>query len=198
MFFQLKASVHFSFERYSPFYYLNFLLYNSNKQFFLAAPWPEVKYLCWYISTHSRDQPTKCCIIHTFFEDCVSKYGPLLLVSLSVATFLLADELLGLFKLLPFASMDKSLFCLVESRCDPCTVEKYFRYVKIIVIFVILLALKIVFNCTIQVPLYAFQHSTSCGPSMEYAIVYNLGSRTTKIALVENWICIQYTQFIIN
>lgn len=42
--FRAESRESFSLFRYSPFYYLNFLLYNSNKQFFLAALWPTVKY----------------------------------------------------------------------------------------------------------------------------------------------------------
>lgn len=110
---------------YSPFYYLNFLLYNSNKQFFLAVLWP------------ARGKEKRHCelwktlriwrkVIRTFLLAATSKYGPFRLTSASAeAAFLLPDKLLGLFKLLLecCVSMAKSLFCLDESRCEPCTVK---------------------------------------------------------------------------
>lgn len=110
---------------YSPFYYLNFLLYNSNKQFFLAVLWPargkeKCHFGTWKTSRIWRR------IIRTFLLAATSKYGPFRLTSASVeAAFLLPDKLLGLFKLLLecWASMAKSLFCLDESRCEPCTVK---------------------------------------------------------------------------
>lgn len=76
-------------------------------------------------------------IIHTFLLAATSKYGPFRLTSASFAAaataFLLADKLLGLFKLLLLeccVSMAKSLFCLDESRCEPCTVNDRWTKIK--------------------------------------------------------------------
>lgn len=65
----------------------------------------------------------------TFLLEATSKYGPFRLASESTvvtvdatATFLpLPTTPFGLFKLL---LVDKSLLCLLESRCEPCTVTR--------------------------------------------------------------------------
>jgi hypothetical protein len=65
----------------------------------------------------------------TFLLAATSKYGPLRLASESVVVavdataifLLLPTTAFGLFKLL---LVDKSLLCLLESRCEPCTANK--------------------------------------------------------------------------